>query len=90
MSAPEATEVTAPSGFVHVGWRWKTQYAADWSTAYSIEKPVLGFTPAYADKITWEPLFGISQVPDKAPDDELPLSRAKLMNKNTVGTSGLP
>lgn len=57
MSAPEATEVTAPSGFVHVGWRWKTKYAVDWSTAYSIEKPELGFTPEYAAQIIWEPLF---------------------------------
>ena len=63
MSAPETTEVIAPSGFVHVGWRWKTQYAADWSTAYSIEKPVLGFTPEYAAKIVWEPLFVPSPEP---------------------------
>lgn len=64
MSTPEATEVTAPSGFVHVGWRWKTQYAADWSTAYSIEKPVLGFTPEYAAKIVWEPLFAPAPEPE--------------------------
>ena len=63
MSGSETIEVTVPSGFVHVGWRWKTQYAADWSTAYSVEKPVLGFTPEYAAKIVWEPLFAPSLEP---------------------------
>jgi hypothetical protein len=52
-------ENTKPAvGLVQVGWRWKSTVSDEWKTIYSMEKPDLGYTQEYADKIRWEPIYG--------------------------------
>ncbi|WP_315921640.1 bifunctional DNA primase/polymerase [Mesorhizobium sp. SP-1A] len=82
MSAPEAIDVTAPSGFVHVGWRWKRPHDDEWSTSYTLKKPDLGFTSEYAAKVEWEPLFGYSELPGNAAHEDVRAVADEILTKN--------
>lgn len=45
---------------VHVGWRWKhadTRAVENWHYTAGVDKPDPGFSPTYAEKVTFEKVY---------------------------------